>query len=493
MQAYMKMKLNYFLIFLFVFSTSKSQINELKYIPAEIDFDIKINDWDGFGFNYVEAAQTRDYASRPQDYGGFSLLTEKQKQEILGLVFGEHGLQVQIVKMFLDPWHQKTAQGPFDHEWTTRNMRYFVGKGLELTRQRGDDLEIIATLYGPPSWATQQDSIGGRDLDTTRILNLCDYMAHWVKYLKDNDYPVKYLSLHNEGEDFYRWNYDKGTQRLEKFDYNMYWPPEQVNTFLKTAHRSLDKFGLKGISLTNGEPSNWTRFFYWGYAHSLYNDPLAMANIGLLTTHGFINGDMSKLSYGFANPLTTDLLREKREHLHAWVTSFSWGATGIDFLRMMQENIYTAKVNAVIPWAGIQNPSQWIGGDPNPGTALIVNDDGTYEVTNWYYFYKQLTVAGRRGMSVVKAWLASPQAHIIAFDDNGSKNPDAFVLTSNIYIWGLPIEIKLKGTKSTRFKAYRTTVDGSEHFQDIGIFEVNNGSIIYDPPQGSTTTFIALD
>ena len=471
----------------------RSQVPELKTIPAEIDFNKKLQDWDGFGFNYVETSQTRDYDNWRQDYGGFSLLTDGQKQEVMDLVFGDEGLQVQIIKMFLDPWHQKELDGSFDHETTTEHMRYFVKGGLDLTRQRGDDLEIITTLYGPPAWATIQDSIGGRDIDTTLFSNLNHYMVHWVKYLKDNGYPVKYLSPHNEGEDFYRWTFDEGTQRLEKFDYNAYWTPELVNHFLKTAHRSLYRMGIKGIGLTNGEPSNWTRFFYWGYAQGLYEDPLAMANIGLLTTHGFINGDMSKLSYGFANPLTTNLIRRKREHLRAWVTSFSWGPNGVDFLRMVQENIYTAKVNGIIPWAGIQNPSQWIGGDPNPGCAIQVNDDASYTVRIWYYFYKQLTRAGRRGMSVVKAWLASPQAHIIAFGSNGSRNPDAFVVTSNIFIWGLPIEINIKGTDSTRFRAYRTTEDGEELYKEIGVYEVQNGSIIYDPPKGSTTTFIAVD
>jgi hypothetical protein len=482
-----------FLAFFWILSFPlKSQVPELKTIPAEIDFNEKLQDWDGFGFNYVETAQTRDYDNWHQDYGGFSLLAEKQKKEIIDLVFGEEGLKVQVMKMFLDPWHQKVADGPFDHETTTGNMRHFVKEGLDLTRQRGDDLEIITTLYGPPSWATLQDSIGGRDIDATQFSKLNQYMVHWVKYLRDNDYPVKYLSPHNEGEDFYRWTFDNGNQRLEKFDYNAYWSPELVNHFLKSAHRNLDELGLKGVGLTNGEPSNWTRFFYWGYAQGLYEDPLAMANIGLLTTHGFINGDMSKLSYGIANPLTTNLLREKREHLHAWVTSFSWGASGVDFLRMVQENIYTARVNGIIPWAGIQNPSQWIGGDPNPGCAIQVNDDSSYTVRIWYYFYKQLTRAGRRGMSVVNAWLASPQAHIIAFDDNGSRNPEAFVLTSNIFIWGLPIEIKIKSNDFKKFKAFRTIEDGSELYQDIGIYEVVNGTIIYDPPRGSTTTFIGI-
>ncbi|MCP5116186.1 MAG: hypothetical protein GY953_35615, partial [bacterium] len=38
-----------------------------------------------------------------------------------------------------------------------------------------------------------------------------------------------------------------------------------------------------------------------------------------------------------------------------------------------------------------------VDGDPNPGTAIRVHSDGRYELTNAYYFYKQLTAAGHRG------------------------------------------------------------------------------------------------
>ena len=210
-----------------------SQISELKTIPAEVDFSEKIIDWDGFGFNYVESAQTCDYSENPQDYGGFSLLNEKQKSEIVNLIFGDEGLQVQIVKMFLDPWQQENPGTHFNHGKTTANMLEFVKMGMKLIEERGDRLEIITTLYGPPAWATQQKFIGGRDLDKSQTKNLAKYMVEWVKYLKGNDLPVKYLSLHNEGEDFYRWDFKDGTQRLKGFDYNMYWPPEQVNHFLK--------------------------------------------------------------------------------------------------------------------------------------------------------------------------------------------------------------------------------------------------------------------
>lgn len=483
-----------FQFFLLLFSTNIiAQSTEIQYIPAEIDFSEKILDWDGFGFNYVEAAQTRDYFGSPQDYGGFSLLNENQKDEIMELVFGKEGLQVQIVKMFLDPYHQPEPDAPFDHESTTENMRYFVKKGIEITHDRGDQLEIITTLYGPPAWATKQKFIGGRDLDDSQTDPLCHYMIDWVQYLKENDFPVKYLSLHNEGEDFYRWHFEEGTQRFKHFDYNMYWPPLQVNNFIKILPEKLAQAGLSDVKVTNGEPSNWTRFYYWGYTDAMFNDDAVLDNLGLLTTHGFVNGDISKLSYGLPVSSTTERLREKKPALHSWITSYSWGEMGTDFVRTSHEQIYSAKVNALIPWAGIQHPTSWFGGDPNPGTAIKVNDDRTYDVLPGYYFYKQLTRAGHRGMSVVKATLANPVAFIIAFGKNGTSHPDAFAITSDIFIWERPIKIEINGTLSTKFKAYRTSKYNGEKFTEIGVFEVEDGAIIYDPPKGTTTTFIAVD
>ena len=47
---------------------------------TRVDFSKTIREWDGFGVNYVEVAQTRDYDGDPQEYGGFSILTEAQRQ-----------------------------------------------------------------------------------------------------------------------------------------------------------------------------------------------------------------------------------------------------------------------------------------------------------------------------------------------------------------------------------------------------------------------------
>ncbi|MDX2268016.1 MAG: hypothetical protein NW208_07910 [Bryobacter sp.] len=459
----------------------------LRTIPVEVNFAKKLQPWDGFGFNYVEAAQTRDYAKNPQEYGGYHFLQEKQKEEINALVFGKEGLDVDLLKMFLDPWHQAEAGAKFDHETTTRNMMRFALDGA-----KRKNLVVLTTLYGPPAWATKQGWIGGRDLDSTKMPALVNYVLDWVGYLRGKGLDVCYVSPHNEGEDFYRWTFEEGRQRQEGFDYNAYWRPEEVNLFVKTAAAEIRRRGWRNLAPTNGEPSNWTRFYHWGYAAALAEDAAALRDLGLVTTHGFVNGDMTKMSYGTAQGLTMDTLQAKRPDLRAWVTSMSWGNMDTRFVRMVHENIYAAGANAVIPWAGIQHAASWIGGDPNPGTAIRVKEDGSYEVTRGYYFYKQLTQAGRRGMRVVYTMAANSQVHVLGFSGEGTPHADAFVVSSSIATWGLPLRIVVKGSRAQRFRAFRTDEAGKEEYRDLGEFAVVGGAIEYDPPKGTTTTFVGV-
>lgn len=146
-------------------------------IRATVDFSQHLRAWDGFGVNYVERAQTRDYKADPQEYGGFSLLSEPERQQILDLIFGPDGLRPGLLKMFLDPHHQgATKTDQFDHTTTTRWIHYFAKEGLKKTRARGGDLTIISTLYGPPGWMTKQRFLRGRDLDPAHKRDLARYI-----------------------------------------------------------------------------------------------------------------------------------------------------------------------------------------------------------------------------------------------------------------------------------------------------------------------------
>ena len=301
----------------------------------------------------------------------------EQRERILDLTFGSDGLKPGLVKMFLDPFQEGMSKpagdGPsrFDHETTTKWMRYFVREGLNRTRARGADLQIVTTMYGPPPWTTKQKFIRGRDLDPAEKEEVARYMISWVKYLRDVEkFPVKYVSLHNEGEGLNRWPADGATAGTPNHDYNMWWPSTQVVEFLRFMRPMMDREGLQDVGLTPGETSNWEAFGRW-YAYFIQTDPVALKNLGLITSHGFGLGLQAN------NSLGVDLLRLSRPDLHAWATSMSFGKMDVNFVEMVRQNIYASKVNALIPWAYIQT-DDWTGGDPNPGTAFRVDGKGHY-------------------------------------------------------------------------------------------------------------------
>lgn len=491
-----------------------SQAENFTAVRSGVDFSAKVRFWDGFGFNYVQSAHFLDKNTDPkgftewwdkthpgknpenfvQEYGGFSLLNETQKKEIIRLVFGEEGLKPGVVKMFLDGKQQKEPFGPYDHKTTTDHMRYFVKEGLKLTRERGADFQIITTLYGPPGFMTMQKADRGRDLDPAFKTELALYMINWVKYLKEEEkLPVKFLSVNNEGEDWHRWTKD-GMSEGFKHDFNLYWSPELINEYMKMMPKLLKKHGVGDVGITPGEPSNWYRFAGWGYADFLANDKEAVKSLGLITSHGFYRGTYGHW-FGEHNSYTNDILRAQRPELHSWVTSTSWAAMDAQFVKQIHGNIYTSKVNAIIPWAGIQRPTHWIGGDPNPGNAIQVNEDGTYEVRKGYYFYKQASRAGQPGMMVVRTYAMNSEVGVIGFSQNGTKNPDSFIVI-NIASGKKPMSVEIKGSKYKKFEAFRT-VDAAgyeaERYKPIGIFEVINGAIFTETPPGSVTTFFGKE
>jgi len=457
---------------------------------AVVDFSAKLQTWDGFGFNYVETAQTMDYARDPQEYGGFSLLKEEDRQKIVDMVFGDDGLRVGLLKMFLDPFHQAEPAGKFDHETTTKWLRYFAREGLKKTRAGGRDMSIITTLYGPPAYMTKQKVLRGRDLDPAHKKDLVRYMVDWVKFLREKEgLPVKYVSLHNEGEDWFRWP-KSGLTDFKGHDYNLFWPPEQVVEFIKLVAEELKAAGLHDVGVTPGENTNWYRWDTWGYADAIADDTEALQKLGLITSHGFYAGNYGRW-FGEHKSAGTDKLRAQRPELHAWVTSTSWSQMNAANIKEHHGNIYTAKVNGIIPWAGIQRPPKWVGGDPNPGSAFTVREDGTCEVRRGYWFYQQAARAGQPGMAVARSTAMDSEIAVLAFASNGTRHPDAIVLVNLGKT--KKVSLRIKGSASGFFNAFRTTDDLKEKFAPLGAFALTDGVLVCEPPGGSVTTFFAIN
>lgn len=472
-----------------LFGEISAQTNNFSSIRTEVYFEKTLWDWDGFGFNYVEEAQYRDIEKERQDYGGFSYLDADKKNEILDLVFGRDGLQPGLIKMFLDPFHQTEPNGRYNHTHTCSNMLEFVLGGQAIYEKQGNSFDIITTLYGPPAYMTHQKVLRGRDLDPEYENALSAYLVDWASFLvKEQNLPLKYISLHNEGDDWQRWPGDGGDgEDHYNHDYNMYWSPEQVVHFLKLLPEELNKVGLNGIGITPGECYGWDRFVDYGYASAICLDSVALENLGLITSHGFISWGWHRWN-PYHTSRGTDMIREERSKMHAWVTSTSWGTMDTEFVRQIYSNIYTSKVNGILPWAGMQRPGLWVGGDPNAGSAFHVFDDGSFKVRKGYYFYKQVCRAGQAGMKIANTISMDAEVKIIAFAQGTSDNPDAFVVI-NMGNKEKALTIKVSGTDSSQFKLFRSTDDESELYKSHGNVKLKQGIIEYTAPASSVSTF----
>jgi hypothetical protein len=477
-------------------------------VQGTVKFDQALRDWDGFGVNYVELCNIRDLkeykTTYPQEYGGYSTLSEAKRQEIQDMIFGTDGVKPGLVKMFLDPFHEGLTiaeKGKFDHETTTKWMRYFVGDGLKKTRAQGNDLQIVTTMYGPPAWGTKTKLLRGRDLDPEQKEDVAAYMIDWAKWLITHEgYPVKAISLHNEGEGYNRWPADGSGQGLQvSMDYDLWWPTSQVLDFMHFMRPMMDKAGLKDVALTPGETSNWAAFASSGYAYYLATDPVAIKNLGLVTSHGFGIGPQSMTSAGI------DAIREKRPDMHAWNTSMTFVAgrrTGLDqtwgdnaYLEMIRQNIYSAKVNGIIPWSIVQSDA-WEEGDPRNtnwgawvGTGFWLDRKGGYTIDPGFYLYKQVSRAGQAGMSVVEASTTEPNVGVMAFGKHGTKNPDSFVI--NNLAAERNVSIKVSGTTATTFDVFVTDLPKHKYYRSIGTVSLKDGVLAYAIPAQSVVTFFA--
>ncbi len=371
-------------------------------------------------------------------------------------------------------------------------MLYFVKNGYQISRSIGYDFQIITTLYGPPAYMTEQEVIRGRDFNYQQKEDLANYFIDWAGFLvNEQQLPLTYISLHNEGDDWQRWPDDGGdSEEHHGHDYNMYWPPELVVDFLKYLPEKLHEADLGHIGVTPGECYSWDRFIDYGYASGIANDFQALESMALVTSHGFMSWGWGRWNTRHTSR-GIDMVRDFRPEMKSWVTSTSWGNMDTEFIRQIYSNIYNSKINALIPWAGIQRPGLWVGGDPNAGSAIHVFDDGTYKVRRGYHFYKQVTMAGRPGTAVSETVSMDAEISIIAFAKKKTTHPDAFVVI-NMADMPKDLNMNLHGTSYDSYKAIRSTDDEMELNTPLNSFVTENGRFTYQAPARSVTTFIGM-
>jgi hypothetical protein len=132
-----------------------SQCEDYHTAKATNNFNDMLRVWDGFGINYVQTAQTLDYSKFQQEYGGFSLLDEKEKPEIIDNPLDVNFIWQILTNIYLAkinghiPW---TCIQPLQH-WVNKDPNpraaIFVNKdgpGNFADTQRIPDIRSSATF-----------------------------------------------------------------------------------------------------------------------------------------------------------------------------------------------------------------------------------------------------------------------------------------------------------------------------------------------------------
>ena len=129
-----------------------------------------------------------------------------------------------------------------------------------------------------------------------------------------------------------------------------------------------------------------------------------------------------------------------------------------------------------------------MGGDPNPGCAFRVFDDGRYTVEKGYYYYKQICRAGQPGMKIAPTSVGFTPCGIVAFAGTGTSNPNAFVaINASNEPQELAIELVGGGEK---YQAFRTSLNENHH--SLGDYESVESTLTITLPADSVTTFYQL-
>ncbi|NLG15861.1 MAG: hypothetical protein GX556_00865 [Fibrobacter sp.] len=436
-------------------------------LRSHVDFSKILRPWDGFGVTLNSIPSL----SLPQNINSAG---EPDISTHPGLYFGTDGLQANIVRIYLDPFHQKKTEArnteeipveadEYDHEASALRLREFcVAAQTELQKQ-GQKLQIITTCLSPPEWMTKQKEISGRDLDPLHRAEYARYMVSWLKFLVEKEsLPVKYMSLHRKGEMWNRWNEQGGVKESEF--YNLYWPPEHVTDFLKLVKKMIIKNSL-AVGLTPGETGSWVSFQDWGYADAIVDDPQAIASLDLLCSYGSYSGRDCLDCRSAA----IDLIRQQRPDIHAWVILEPCRETGTTPAWLIHDYIYGAKVNAVILdcLPEEENCSEGTGSSPAD-------------------FLKPVFRAGQSGKSVCQTACNCPGISIAAFSGNMSGVSDSFVIVnSSDAERALPVEIR--GTASSKFEVFRTSPQ--EKNIPLGFIPVREGKVMYMAPAKSVSSF----
>ncbi len=440
---------------------------------------------------------------------GFS---KKLVNDSAKLFFSSEGLSLNIMRYNIgggdDPTHRHITRTDSDipgwlkigedkkpyYDYTADSRQ--LSTLLAAYKAAGDDAYVEAFSNSPPYFMTVSGcSSGSKNAISTNLKKACvsdfaDYLAHVVKYLKD-ELSVNVKSLASMNEPF--TNYWKAYSYKQEGCHIS--PGKMQSLVLTETAKALKKHGLFDVIVTASDETNTSLQLY--SFKKLSKEALSV--ISRVSTH----------TYSKATPKIAKLTKEKGCNL--WMSETDWSAVSGENAKEMGPALWLCEkiiedMNTLSPsgWVIWQIVAAYIAQEPDEkgrrdmpclpdltkgfwGTAFADIDKQEIYLTQKYYAFGQFSRYIRPGMTIIH----TSKASLAAFD----KKSDTVVLVCvNSKENEKQYKISLSDFKKQFASATPIRTSGSlqngEHWKELQTIEIENNSFSVSLKANSVTTFI---
>ena len=420
----------------------------LPSVNIQLDFDLRYQSMDGFGFFGAKDAWWRNPADMWDSSWGERVIAD------LGITIWRNEIY--------PPAIPGAAQ---DADW---NKQRAVVAGLKAKAdQHGVPLKFIATVWSPPadlkwasrfSWAEDEQATrwedaavttkNGGTLNPNKYDEYATYLNHHIRLYKELGIDLYALSLQNE---------PAFTQTFNSCTYTTFWYTDLLNAVvprIKAVNPQIKFFGAEHMLAMEGMEKNWR----WFYHSAIKANAEATGNLDILAVHGYSDGVVpssgSELvnmwqnhAIQFSVPMGKKVwMSETSGYSESWENAGGkTGALGLG-LDMLTALIH-GNINAWIWWQG----SELDGIDEYnlmngvvPGTKYFVSK----------HFYRYI----RPGAVRIGASSSDESVFVTAFTHQLKGTTTVVIINA-----GEPKEIRLTGSGLPQeFDMYRTSTEKTE-------------------------------
>lgn len=156
----------------------------------------------------------------------YSLMTEKQKKQVIETYFAPENMNYKLVRTHLDSCDfclgmYEAMSDPEDTELASfsfeRTEKYILPMLEDIKAVVGDELKLMLTPWTPPAFMkTNKSRVGGGKLKPEYRGMWAEYLCRYIKEFKDRGYTVQRISLQNEQNAVQTWDSCLFTAEEEK-------------------------------------------------------------------------------------------------------------------------------------------------------------------------------------------------------------------------------------------------------------------------------------